>query len=76
MDCVDPLPKTCKGNQYLLTIVRGNTRFPEAFPLRYIKASKIVKALVKFFTLLRFPQSVQSDHFMSGLFQEVMFQLD
>ena len=56
----------------------GNTRFPEAFPLQNIKAPKIVKALIKFFTLFGLPQSVQSDqgsNFMSVLFQEVMFQL-
>ena len=78
IDCVGPLPKTREGNQYLLTIMCGNTRFPEAFPLRNIKAPKIVKALIKFFTLFGLPQSVQSDqgsNFMSGLFQEVMFQL-
>ena len=78
IDCVGPLPKTREGNQYLLTIMCGNTRFPEAFPLWNIKAPKIVKALIKFFTLFGLPQSVQSDqgsNFMSGLFQEVMFQL-
>ena len=78
IDCVGTLPKTREGNQYLLTIMCGNTRFPEAFSLRNIKAPKIVKALIKFFTLFVLPQSVQSDqgsNFMSGLFQEVMFQL-
>ena len=70
-----PLPKTCEGNQYLLTIMCGNTRFPEAFPLRNIKAPKIVKALIKFFTLFGLTQSVQGSNFMSGVFQEVMFQL-
>ena len=37
IDCVGPLPKTKKGNQYLLTIMCGSTRFPEAIPLRNIK---------------------------------------
>ena len=78
IDCVGPLPKTREGNQYLLAIMCGNTRFPEAFPLRNIKAPKIVKVLIKFFMLFGLPQSVQPDqgsNFMSGLFQEVMFQL-
>ena len=78
IDCVGPLPKTKSGNQYLLTIMCASTRFPEAIPLRNIKAPNIVKALIKFFTLVGLPQSIQSDqgsNFMSGLFQQVMDQL-
>ena len=61
IDCVGPLPKTKEGNQYLLTIMCLSTRFPEAIPLRNIKAPKIAKALIKFFTLFELPKSVQSD---------------
>ena len=78
IDCVGPLPKTKEGNQYLLTIMCSSTRFPEAIPLRNIKAPKIAKALIKFFTLFGLPKSVQSDqgsNFMSHLFQDVMAQL-
>ena len=78
VDCVGPLPKTREGNQYLLTILCTFTRFPEAVPLRNIRTPKIVKALIKFFTLFGLPCFVQSDqgsNFMSGIFQEVMFQL-
>ena len=78
IDCVEPLPKSKRGNQYILTIMCAATRFPEAIPLRTIKTPNIVKALIKFFTLVGLPRSVQSDqdsNFMSSLFQEVMFQL-
>jgi len=78
VDCVGPLPKTKSGNQYLLTIMCASTRFPEAIPLRNIKAPTIVKALIKFFTLVGLPKSIQSDqgsNFMSGLFQQVMYEL-
>ena len=44
------LPKTKTGNQYMLTIMCASTRFPEAIPLRNIKAKTIIKALTKFFT--------------------------
>ena len=44
IDCVGPLPKTKSGNQYLLTIMCTSTRFPEAVPLRNIKAKTIIKA--------------------------------
>ena len=78
MDCVGPLPKTRAGNQYLLTVMCASTRFPKAIPLCNIKADTIVKALIKFFTLVGLPKEVQSDqgsNFMSGLFQSVMVQL-
>ena len=78
IDCVGPLPKTKSGCQYLLTIMCASTRFPEAIPLRNIKTKTIVKALVKFFTLVGLPKSIQSDqgsNFMSGTFQQVMHEL-
>ena len=56
----------------------ASTRFPEAIPLRSIKAPNIVKVLVMFFTFVGLPKVVQSDqgsHFMSDLFQHVLFQL-
>ena len=78
IDCVGPLPKTKSGNQYLLTVMCASTRFPEAIPLRNISAKTIVKALIKFFTLVGLPKSIQSDqgsNFMSGLFQQVIDEL-
>ena len=61
IDCVGPLPRTKSGNEYLLTIMCTSTRFPEAIPLRNIKTKSIVKALIKFFTFVGLPKSVQSD---------------
>ena len=78
IDCVGPLPKTKSGHEYLLTIICASTRFPEAIPLRNIKSKTIVRALVKFFTFVGLPKSVQSDqgsNFMSGVFQQVMHEL-
>ena len=78
IDCVGPLPKTKSGCQYLLTIMCASTRFPEAIPLRNIKTKTIVTPLVKFFTFVGLPRSVQSDqgsNFMSGIFQQVMHEL-
>ena len=56
----------------------ASTRFPEAFPLCNIKAKTTVKELIKFFAMVGLPRSVQSNqgtNFMSGLFQQVMYQL-
>ena len=55
-----------------------STCFPEAIPLRNIKTKSIVKALIKFFTFVGLPKSVQSDqasNFLSGIFQQVMHEL-
>ena len=67
------------GNEYLLTIMCASKRFSGAIPLRTIKTKTIVKALVKFFTFVGLPKSVQSDqgsNFMSGVFQQVMHELE
>ena len=48
------------------------------FHLGIYKTKNIVKALVKFFTFVGLPKSVQSDqgsNFMSGIFQQVMHEL-
>ena len=78
IDCVGPLPKTKSGNQYRLTIMCASTRFPEAIPLRNIKAKTICKSLTKFFTLVGLPKIVQSDqgsNFMSNAFQQMLHQM-
>ena len=78
IDYVGPLPKTKSRNKFLFTIMRKSTCFPEAIPFRNIKAPKSVDALVKFFTFVGLPKSVQSDqgsNFMSGIIQQVMCQL-
>ena len=75
IDCVGLLPKTKKGNQYLLTIMCASTWFPEAIPLRNIKTKTIVQALTKYFTLVGLPKSIQLDQgsdFMSGIFQQIV----
>lgn len=61
IDCVGPFPKSRRGNEYLLTIMDVATRYPEAIPLRSIKARTIVEQLVKFFCWARLPRSIQSD---------------
>ena len=78
IDCVGPLPKTKSGNQYLMTIMCANTRFPEAFPLRNIKAPSVTKVLLKYFTTFGLPKELQCDQgsiFTSGLFQQILYDL-
>lgn len=61
VDCVGPLPRTKSGNQFLLTLMCINTRFPEAIPLRKITTASVTKALIKFFTTFDLPKIVQTD---------------
>ena len=78
IDYVGPLPKTKSGNEYLLTIMCSTTRFPEAIPMRNIKAKKIVSHLIKFFTFVGLPKVIQSDlgsNFMSNIFKQVVTEL-
>lgn len=57
---------------------RKPKRETNTIPLRNIKTKTIVQALIKFFTLVGLPKSIQSDqgsNFMSGIFQQVMHEL-
>lgn len=75
IDCVGPLPKTRRGNQYLLTIMCVSTRFPEAIPLRSVHAKNIVRELVKIFSWVGLPEIIQSDrgsNFTSNMFAKIL----
>ena len=78
IDCVGPLPPSRKGHRYLLTIMCLSSRFPEAIPLRNIRAKTVARELVKYFTLMGFPREIQSDqgsNFMSDHFQQTLEKL-
>ena len=78
IDCVGPLPRSKKGNEYLLTIMDSVTRYPEAFPIRSIHSKVIVSKLVEFFTKFGFPKVIQSDqgsNFTSKVFQQALKEM-
>ncbi len=78
IDCVGPLSKRRKGNEFSLTIMDVTTRFPEAVPLRNIKARTITDALVGFFSRFGLPKQVQHDqgtNFVSGVFRMLCLSL-
>ena len=50
IDCVGPLPKTKRGNEYILTLMDPATRYPEAIPIKNISAKTIVRHLLNFIT--------------------------
>ncbi|XP_069176498.1 uncharacterized protein [Procambarus clarkii] len=73
LDCVGPLPRTKSGNMYMFTILCMTTRFPEAYALRNIRASTIIRQLERFFSLFGMPRINQTDNgsnFCSTTFQQ------
>ena len=74
MDIVGPLPKSRKGNRYILVLSDYATRYPEAVPLKTIDAEVIAEELVRIFAQVGIPQEILTDqgqNFMSQLLQEV-----
>ena len=56
MDIVGPLPRSRKGNKYILVICDYATRFPEAIPLRSIDAESVAEELISFFARVGIPR--------------------
>lgn len=74
MDIVGPLERSRRGNRYILVIVDYATRYPEAFPLRQIKARQVANALLQLVTRVGIPQEVLTDqgtNFTSKLLSQV-----
>ena len=74
MDIVGPLPKSRKGNRYLLVICDYATRYPEAIPLRSIDAEHIAEELLVVFSRVGVPKEILTDqgsNFTSQLLTEL-----
>ena len=48
MDIVGPLPRTQRGNRFILVISDYATRYPEAIPLKGVTAAKVADMLIDF----------------------------
>ncbi|KAL3999724.1 growth arrest and DNA-damage-inducible protein [Sarotherodon galilaeus] len=74
MDIVGPLERSSTGHRYILVICDYATRFPEAFPLRSIKARHIANCLLQLFSRVGIPREILTDcgtNFLSKLLQQV-----
>ena len=75
MDIVGPLPKTERGNQYMLVIIDYYTRWPEAFALQHQDAHSIASKLVtEYFSRYGAPYIIHTDqgaNFESKLVGEI-----
>ena len=70
---VRPLPKTSKGNRFVLVLSDYATQYPEALPMKTITAVHAAKALVEIFTCHGIPEEIdtnQSKNFTSVLLEE------
>lgn len=74
IDMVGPLPRTKRGNQYVLVICDYATKYPEAILLRNQEAEVVAEAIIEVFSRLRVPKEILSDkgtNFMSSLMSEL-----
>ena len=74
MDLVGPLPRTQRGNQFILSICDYAMRYPEAVALPSTEASRIARELIAVFAQLGIPNEILTDqgtNFMSALLGEV-----
>jgi len=72
VDIVGPLPRSSKGNRYVLSAIDYFTRWPEAYPLPDQEAETVVDALLEgMFSRFGVPEIIHSDqgrNFESRLF--------
>ena len=75
VDLIGPMvPKSDKGNRYILTLVDYATRFPEAVALKSTDTEKVAEALVDMFARVGIPNEILSDNgpqFISDVMKEV-----
>lgn len=74
MDLGGPLPRTQKGNRFILTLCDYATCYPEAIALPSTEAPRIAKALIAVFARVGIPEEILTDqgtNFMSTLLGEV-----
>lgn len=79
MDLIWPLPRTQRGNEYVLVIVDYATRVPEAFPLKTTTTKQIAEKFIELFARVGFPTEILTDQgtpFVSRLMKEVCSSLD
>ena len=61
MDVVGPLPRTSRGNRFILVVSDYATRYPEAIPLRNVTAKTVAEVLIDLFARYGIPKEILSD---------------
>lgn len=62
IDIVGPLPRTKRGNRFILTVMDFSSRYPEAFPMRRVDAPSVCDNLIQLFSRFGLPQELLSDN--------------
>ena len=78
MDVTGPLPRTRRGNCFILVVSDYATRHLEAFPLRSVTAAKVVEILVELFSRHGIPEEILTDrgtNFTSSLLLGELYRL-
>ncbi|XP_072178202.1 uncharacterized protein [Diadema setosum] len=78
IDIVGPLPRSKKGNRYILVVCDYATRHPEAVPLPSIEAERVADELIRIFSRVGIPHELLSDqgsNFMSLLMKQLCSSL-
>ena len=74
MDVVGPLPRTQRGNRFILTICDYATCYPEAIALPSVEAPRVAKELVNLFSHVGISDEILTDQgtfFMSTMMVEI-----
>ena len=74
MDIVGPLERSSTGNRYILVICDYATRYPEAFPLKSVKARQVANCLLQLFSRVGIAREILTDcgtNFLSTLLRQV-----
>ncbi len=74
MDVVWPLERSACGNQYILVICDYATRYPEALPLKSVKARQVANCLLQLFSRVGIPKEILTNcgtNFLSKLLRQV-----
>ena len=74
IDIVGPLPKSTKGNRFILTLVDYATRYSDAVAIRNIDTETIAEELVNIFSRVGLPDEILTDqgsNFTSQLMKDV-----
>ena len=75
MDIIGPLPKTERGNRYILTVVDHFTKHVEAYPLETLNSVSVARAFLnEFVSRFDVPYVIHTDqgtNFESRLFKEI-----
>ena len=75
---VGPLPKTSKGNRFVLFFSDYATHYPEVLPMKTITAVHAAKALVEIFTCHGIPEEIdtnQGKNFTFALLDEFTWMI-